>query len=337
MEDDKPTYEQVEKELNDYKELLWQLMDEYKLNVTNAENQVKIEQEKYQQLEMSLLSNTHSPEFLSLLGLPACLLDNDGMILKYNNKFKFLVELIGLEFEEVGDLNVLFERNKEASLSEKFNNYIKGDEGILQFLFSTENPYQGKINLIVRIYRQENENQHLALFLELHSNEIRSLYSAINPDISEEVGTEKKQETEVMVDDFTDLKTEIAIFAEKYELLEEILKSPEFITGKSESSSNMFQSLKRIFDIDSLRNKIIEKLQISFKAFLFQINQKFPELTNNEEKHCLLIKAGLTYKEIAAIMGVSINGVKIARNRLRKKFEIENETKTSDFIDSIFR
>jgi DNA-binding CsgD family transcriptional regulator len=48
-----------------------------------------------------------------------------------------------------------------------------------------------------------------------------------------------------------------------------------------------------------------------------------------------LIKAGLTYKEIASIMGISINGVKIARNRLRKKFELENETKTSDFIDKI--
>jgi DNA-binding CsgD family transcriptional regulator len=336
MEDDKPTYEQVEKELNDYKELLWQLSDEYKLNVTNAEKQVQIEQERYQQLERSLLSNTNTPEFLSLLGLPACLLDNDGKILKYNNKFKFLVELIGFEFEEIGNFSSLFEKNLEADLNEKFNNYLKGDEGILQFLFSTENPYRGTINLVVRIYRQENDNQYLALFVELNSNEIRSLHSAIKANILEEKEPEKKQAVEVFPDDFLSIKTEIAIFAEKFELLEEILKSPEFVHEKNEISSNMVQSIKRLFNIDQLRNKIVEKLQISLKTFLFQINQKYPELTNNEEKHCMLIKAGLTYKEIAAIMGVSINGVKIARNRLRKKFDLENETKTSDFIDSIF-
>ena len=87
--------------------------------------------------------------------------------------------------------------------------------------------------------------------------------------------------------------------------------------------------------MDILRNKILEKIQSTYKSFIFHINQKYPELTNNEEKHCMLIKAGLTYKEIAALMGVSINGVKIARNRLRKKFDLENETKTSDFIDGI--
>jgi DNA-binding CsgD family transcriptional regulator len=48
----------------------------------------------------------------------------------------------------------------------------------------------------------------------------------------------------------------------------------------------------------------------------------------------MLIKAGLTYKEIAAMMDISINGVKIARNRLRKKLNIENDIKTSDFINS---
>ena len=43
MVESKPTYEEVESELNEYKELLWQLSDEYKENVTAAENKVEEE------------------------------------------------------------------------------------------------------------------------------------------------------------------------------------------------------------------------------------------------------------------------------------------------------
>ena len=89
-----------------------------------------------------------------------------------------------------------------------------------------------------------------------------------------------------------------------------------------------------LFDLTSSRKKILEKINQQYKNFTQTFYNKYPELTSNEEKHCMLIKAGLTYKEIAAIMDISINGVKIARNRLRKKLKLENDIKTSDFISS---
>jgi DNA-binding CsgD family transcriptional regulator len=353
MENDKPTYEQIEKELDEYKELLWQLSDEYKVNLGAAEKKLEEERIRLQELEKEIenrkdttnvtISESVTPEIeevntsndiLSQLGLPACILDGNGKIIKHNNKFKFLVELIGFEIEELENISVLFVKNKIEGLQEKFNKYVQSDDGVLQSLYKVENQFQSLVNLVIRVYRNADDNQHLALFVELSANEIVNLGAD-----KEETVTEKKVETPKKLEPSTDivpeLKTEIAIFTEKYELLDEILKFEELSKEKNELNVSLTQSLKRSFNLEILRNKILEKLQAQFKTFIFQINQKYPELTNNEEKHCMLVKAGLSYKEIAALMGVSINGVKIARNRLRKKFDLENETKTSDFIEGI--
>jgi DNA-binding CsgD family transcriptional regulator len=336
MENEKPTYEQVEQELNEYKELLWQLSDEYKENLGNAEKQIEIERQKFKVLEQSISSQQSEPtgDYLSLLGLPACILDNDGNIQKHNNKFKFLVELIGFEIEDVKNISVLFNKSNQKDIKDRFTGYLSSDEGLLQSLFRTQNQFQGLINLIVRVYRHENEQEHLALFVELNANEVQNICSDNKTNLPEK-DVENRKAEDIQSGDLIEIKADIAIFAEKYELLEEISKMPEFSASKSEISLTILQSLKRTFNLENSRTKIVEKLQVIYKSFLLQINQKYPELTTNEEKHCMLIKAGLTYKEIAAIMSVSINGVKIARNRLRKKFDLENETKTSDFIDNI--
>ena len=101
MEETKATYEEVENELNEYKELLWQLSDEYKENVTAAEKKVEDEVNKRVLLEKKLITNKTEDgnSYISSLGLPACILDKDGKIVKFNNKFKFLIELLFIVFE----------------------------------------------------------------------------------------------------------------------------------------------------------------------------------------------------------------------------------------------
>ena len=239
MEDGKPTYKQIEQELNEYKELLWQLSDEYKVNLGTAEKKVEEEKAKIKVLESKIETEKEKPEnleenietideqapsdFLKHLGLPACVLDNEGKIVKHNNKFKFLVELIGYEIEEVENISDLFKKNKEEGLQEKFVKYTKSDDGVLQSLFKVENQFQSLISLVIRVYRNTEENQHLALFVELSANEIKSLGTE-----KESIFLEKSELTVKKIDQQTEilgeLRTEIAIFTEKYELLEEISK-----------------------------------------------------------------------------------------------------------------
>ncbi len=337
MENDKATYEEIEKELNEYKGLLWQLMDEYKLNLGNAEKLLEEEQLKCQELQKNIgeISPEESGDFLSKLGLPACIFDNNGQLIKHNNKFKFLVELLSLEVESISNISVLFDLNKLDGLTQKFNDFIKKEEGLLQSLFRVENPFQGTINLLVRIYTFEEQSKHLAIFIELSKQEIKNLCVDRKSELTQSEWDISDENISLVDEDLAALKTDIAVFSEKYDLFDEISKSGDFSSENKAVFKPLLDTIRRSFNLDSTRTRIVDKLQVHFKSFILHINQSYPELTNNEEKHCMLIKAGLTYKEIASIMGISINGVKIARNRLRKKFELENETKTSDFIDKI--
>ncbi len=60
------------------------------------------------------------------------------------------------------------------------------------------------------------------------------------------------------------------------------------------------------------------------KGFFEQLDNLPESLTENEKKVICFIKMGLNTKKIAAITFQSINSINVAKNRLRKKFNIEN-------------
>jgi hypothetical protein len=337
MEDSKPTYEELVQELNEYKELLWQLSDEYKLNLGTAEKQLEAERAKFVELEKqhNQSATVSSVDFLPLLGLPACQVSKDGQILSHNNKFKFFVELLGFEIEEIHQFADILLKMKDGNLQERFNSFLVKNDGLLQVVFTIENQFKGTIIIVMRVYFNQETNTYLAFFVELNNAELDKLYTREEG----KTPTQHKNGTStfqnIQTDDLKELRSEIGLFTERSELYEEILRSPEFSPENSDISKSLLYALKKTFNLENLRNKILDKLHTQFKSFVINLNKQFPELTTNEEKHCLLIKAGLTYKEIAALMDVSVNGVKIARNRLRKKFDLENETRTSDFIANI--
>ncbi len=341
MSDNRPSYEQIEQELNEYKELLWQLSDEYKVNLGAAEKEVAELKEKFEQLESSkeivkVEENTGSiSPFISQLGLPACVLNKDGQIVEYNNKFKFLIELLSFEIEDVKDIVYLLRKDASNKLAEKFEEFQQNDEGLFQSIFRVKNAFQGIINILLRIYTFKENTDSLALFIELHKLEIEDLGIG-NP---KEIENTQKPVEEAVIEPTEEeelLSTDIAVFSEKYEVYSELLKlfGKKGKKNKDLDADSIYKEIIGVFDMQAARKKLLEKLNSQYKVFSQKFNTGYPELTTNEEKHCMLIKAGLTYKEIAAMMDISINGVKIARNRLRKKLNIENDIKTSDFINS---
>jgi DNA-binding CsgD family transcriptional regulator len=337
MENNKPSYEALEQELNEYKDLLWQLSDEYRLNMGNIEKKLQDQIAKYNELEnrAGQVEPDTKFSFITSLGLPACILNRDGKLVRYNNKFKFLIELLSVEIEEISDISALLSKDKVENLPERLKDYFNSEDGVFQSLFKVENSFQGLINLILRVYKFESGSNHLALFIELHKSEIMGL----DKGEPEKEKVELKQNNSKTIETDTEInliKTDIAVFAEKYDVYTEILKHFENANQNQNESLELLQnSIKETFNLEHERNKLLEKLSGQLKDFVNLIRQKYPDLTPNEEKHCMLVKAGLTYKEISSIMDISINGVKIARNRLRKKLDLENDTKTSDFIDKV--
>ncbi len=68
--------------------------------------------------------------------------------------------------------------------------------------------------------------------------------------------------------------------------------------------------------------------------FLFHLLQKFPDLTENEQKLCLQIRLNLSSKEIASFNNISVKSVEMARYRLRKHFGLNQKEDLNEFIRS---
>ena len=337
MNEDKATYQEVENELNEYKDLLWQLSEEYKTNVTAAEKKAEEEEEKRVLLEKKLSEqeSTETNTSINSLGLPACILDNNGKIIRFNNKFKFLIELLFLEIEEINTIQGLLAKDKSKKTAENVSEYLSSDKSIYQCIYRAENSFQKEINLILRIYRNDNNKEHLALFVELHKQELESIKNnnTVETQSTEKDVVDKTTETE---EQNSKLQADIKSYVRRYELSNQLLN---FINKKlNDKTENIklireiYAKIEKVFNLKKETKDILRQLNAEHKEFVDRLKKQYPKLTANEVKQCVLIRSDLTYKEIAALLEISVNGVKIARNRLRKKLELNAETKTSEFI-----
>lgn len=338
MEESKPTYQEIEKELDEYKELLWQLSDEYKENVTAAEKKVEEETNKRVLLEKRLSQPNSNQSEINSLGLPACILNNEGEIIKFNNKFKFLIELLFIDIEEVKTIQELVKKDKNNNLLDSVTEYFNGDKSLYQHIYTVANSFQGVINLVLRIYRNDNNNEHLALFVELNTKEIESIKQTESSAVIEEIPKKELVVTPVIPEN-NELELEIKTYVSKYEIADKLLSFVnKKINDKTENINlirEIYSKIEKVFTLKKEAKDILKKITDENKDFLVRLKKQHKSLTANETKQCVLIKTKLTYKEIAALMHISVNGVKIARNRLRKKLNLNTDTKTSDFIERI--
>jgi tetratricopeptide (TPR) repeat protein len=71
------------------------------------------------------------------------------------------------------------------------------------------------------------------------------------------------------------------------------------------------------------------------KDFFSSLLNKFPDISASEVRLCSLIKLNLQSQEIATILGISLDSLRIARHRLRKKLQLNKDENLSVFITNI--
>ena len=71
------------------------------------------------------------------------------------------------------------------------------------------------------------------------------------------------------------------------------------------------------------------------KDFLKTLQNRHPELTNNDLKLCAYLRLNLSSKEIAPLLNISIKSVEVKRYRLRKKMNLPHESGLTEYILSI--
>lgn len=70
-------------------------------------------------------------------------------------------------------------------------------------------------------------------------------------------------------------------------------------------------------------------------GFLNRLREKLPDLTPAETRFMALAKLKLSYKEMAAMLGISLPGVRNYRYRLRKKLNLPEEGDIDDLVNMI--
>ncbi|KOY86120.1 hypothetical protein AD998_08145 [bacterium 336/3] len=69
--------------------------------------------------------------------------------------------------------------------------------------------------------------------------------------------------------------------------------------------------------------------------FFKHLQNHYNKLSQNDLKHCAYIRLGLDNKQIAHLMNVSTDSLKVSRTRLRKKLELPMETDLFKFLSDI--
>jgi len=123
-----------------------------------------------------------------------------------------------------------------------------------------------------------------------------------------------------------ELTTHALHLAKKNEVLNDIKEKAKAAKAKAIGNGG-YQTLIQTINFDLQDDNNWENFSKYFKevhkGFNAKAQQQFPNITSNDLRLMALIKMNLSSKEIANILNISADGVKKARQRLRKKMDLD--------------
>jgi tetratricopeptide (TPR) repeat protein len=132
-----------------------------------------------------------------------------------------------------------------------------------------------------------------------------------------------------------ELTTHALHLAHKNEILYDLKSQLKAI--KSESfNSRSYQNVINTINLDINNDNNWEQFRTYFedvhKDFNSKVMRNYPTVSNNDLRLMSLLKMNLSSKEIANILNISIEGVKKARYRLRKKLNLTSEESLQELV-----
>jgi hypothetical protein len=135
------------------------------------------------------------------------------------------------------------------------------------------------------------------------------------------------------------LTTYALSMVQKNEMLLEVKESVEYLLKKPDTQSEHFKKLTRIIEFGITLDKDWDDFKMYFQEvqsdFFPKLKEKCPDLSAADLKLCALIKLNLNMKQAAGVLRISPDSVKVARHRLRKKFNLEGEANLTSVIMAI--
>lgn len=152
-------------------------------------------------------------------------------------------------------------------------------------------------------------------------------------------------EKQMAEDELNNAQTQLEYFRKsiykKNELIEkirmEVENNPPAISENIQYTNNeiLTQLMQSILLTDEQWEQFRGNFEKVHSGFLIRLREKLPDLTPAETRYIALAKLKLSNKEMAAMLGVSMQGVRNYRYRLRKKFNLPEEGDIEDLINEI--
>lgn len=132
-----------------------------------------------------------------------------------------------------------------------------------------------------------------------------------------------------------ELTTHALHLAHKNEVLLDLKSQLKAIKSQSPNSRS-YQKVINTINLDINNDNNWEQFKTYFedvhKDFNSKVMQNYPEVSSNDLRLMSLLKMNLSSKEIANILNISVEGVKKARYRLRKKLNLSTEDSLQELV-----
>lgn len=131
----------------------------------------------------------------------------------------------------------------------------------------------------------------------------------------------------------------------KNEILEDVKKNAVSLSKAIDEDKPISDLKRRVIRLITEINTNIEhdgdfeKFQSNFDVihqdFFKLLEEKYPNLTQNDKILCAYLKMNLTSKEIAPLLNISLRGVEVNRYRLRKKMNLDREVNLTEYLQKL--
>ncbi|GAB2660482.1 hypothetical protein GCM10027036_12690 [Flavihumibacter cheonanensis] len=123
--------------------------------------------------------------------------------------------------------------------------------------------------------------------------------------------------------------------AEKTNLIEKLEKQIQHKTNTEDQQALVIELAQQTILTEEEWFQFKSLFQTIYPTFFAQLKQQVPDITLAEQRLAALIRLQLTSKQIASMLGISVDSVHKTRQRLRQRFNITKEVNIEAFIAAI--
>lgn len=219
----------------------------------------------------------------------------------------------------------LMQEHRQKKLIQK-----KESEQVSQFKYKLQNE------------REKHSQEVEKLLIEKQQSEIQIeqlLFEKQQAEVQLEKAVQEKQAAEKIIDS---KNRELASITMQSSQKNDLFLRLRNELSKLKESSSILQSIHDIIktiDCSIRSDKDWDTFLLHFKnvhtEFLDTLQQLYPELTEKDLKQCAYIRMGLSVKEVATLMNISVRAVEKARMKLKNKMKLEPDISLSSQLQKI--